>query len=206
MREKGTNRSRFFRGQVDKYTWVRSRIVVPLSELLAAFLCAQLEQARGITADAPAHLERYHGPRASSNTRGLRRPVVPRTRRTTPTCTTSCCATSRARRGSSVHSPRSAMHAVFHYVPLHSSPPRDSATVERMGSLDVTTVRERPTAAASSVGGHVGGRCVPRGERRAGVLRPRQRVSRPPRPVCAAPSPPPRRLILGRLAVAWRLS
>src|SRR5579883_3464050 len=43
LREKGTNRSRFFRGQVDKYTWVDAGSSFLPSDLLAAFLCAQLE-------------------------------------------------------------------------------------------------------------------------------------------------------------------
>ena len=51
VREKGTNRSRFFRGQVDKYTWVDIGSSYLPSELLAAFLYAQLEQRQKIQAD-----------------------------------------------------------------------------------------------------------------------------------------------------------
>src|SRR5919107_2842271 len=50
IREKGTNRSRFFRGQVDKYTWVDIGSSYLPSDLLAAFLCAQLEMADTIQA------------------------------------------------------------------------------------------------------------------------------------------------------------
>lgn len=48
IREKGTNRSRYFRGQVDKYTWVDVGSSYLPSDLLAAFLCAQLEKSREI--------------------------------------------------------------------------------------------------------------------------------------------------------------
>ncbi|MGL5096548.1 MAG: dTDP-4-amino-4,6-dideoxygalactose transaminase, partial [Planctomycetia bacterium] len=48
LREKGTNRSRFFRGQVDKYTWVDIGSSYVVSDVLAAFLYGQLEQWRGI--------------------------------------------------------------------------------------------------------------------------------------------------------------
>src|SRR5216683_2672737 len=50
IREKGTNRSRFFRGQVDKYTWVDIGSSYLPSDLLAAFLWAQMEEADAITA------------------------------------------------------------------------------------------------------------------------------------------------------------
>jgi dTDP-4-amino-4,6-dideoxygalactose transaminase len=50
LREKGTNRSAFFRGQVDKYTWVDLGSSYVMSDCLAAFLCAQLEQREKITA------------------------------------------------------------------------------------------------------------------------------------------------------------
>jgi len=50
LREKGTNRSRFFRGQVDKYTWVDLGSSYLPSDILAAFLYAQLEQWQDIQA------------------------------------------------------------------------------------------------------------------------------------------------------------
>src|ERR1700732_4556671 len=49
VREKGTNRSQFFRGQVDKYTWVDIGSSYLPGEILAAFLCAQMEEADSIT-------------------------------------------------------------------------------------------------------------------------------------------------------------
>lgn len=48
IREKGTDRSKFFRGQVDKYTWVDKGSSYVMSDLLAAFLCAQIEQSESV--------------------------------------------------------------------------------------------------------------------------------------------------------------
>ena len=60
IREKGTNRSRFFRGQVDKYTWIDGGSSYLPSEILAAFLYAQLEMADSITKQRIALWDRYH--------------------------------------------------------------------------------------------------------------------------------------------------
>ncbi|MFO1406505.1 MAG: dTDP-4-amino-4,6-dideoxygalactose transaminase [Steroidobacteraceae bacterium] len=60
LREKGTNRSQFFRGQVDKYTWVDVGSSYLPSELVAAYLLAQLEHAEAITARRLAIWDRYH--------------------------------------------------------------------------------------------------------------------------------------------------
>ena len=59
IREKGTNRSQFFRGQVDKYTWVDIGSSYLPSELVAAFLYAQLEEADAITERRFAIFNRY---------------------------------------------------------------------------------------------------------------------------------------------------
>jgi dTDP-4-amino-4,6-dideoxygalactose transaminase len=89
IREKGTNRSQFFRGQVDKYTWVDIGSSYLPSELIAAFLWAQMEEADAITErrlniwrryhDAFADLERRGQGGASTCSRRLptQRPYVP---------------------------------------------------------------------------------------------------------------------------------
>lgn len=59
IRDKGTNRSRFFRGQVDKYTWVDVGSSYPLSDLLAAYLLAQLEHRKQIQDYRQKLWERY---------------------------------------------------------------------------------------------------------------------------------------------------
>jgi len=78
VREKGTNRSKFFRGQVDKYTWVDVGSSYLPSELIAAFLYAQMEQAEAITAQRLALWARYHAAFEELERQGrVRRPVVP---------------------------------------------------------------------------------------------------------------------------------
>lgn len=79
IREKGTNRSRFFRGQVDKYTWVDVGSSYLPSDLLAAFLFAQLEAREQIQAKRRAVWERYwNGLEAWAYEFGARLPVVPK--------------------------------------------------------------------------------------------------------------------------------
>ena len=78
IREKGTNRARFFRGQVDKYSWVDMGSSYVMSDLLAAFLYGQLEKWREIQAKRRAIWERYDAVLvdwAAEN--GVQRPVVP---------------------------------------------------------------------------------------------------------------------------------
>lgn len=78
IREKGTNRSLFFRGQVDKYTWVDIGSSYLPGEIIAAFLWAQMQEAEGITARRLATWERYHAVFADLDAAGrLRRPMIP---------------------------------------------------------------------------------------------------------------------------------
>ena len=75
LREKGTNRSQFFRGQVDKYTWVDVGSSYLPSELVAAYLLAQFERADEITARRLAIWDRYHAAFEAVEARGrLTRP------------------------------------------------------------------------------------------------------------------------------------
>jgi dTDP-4-amino-4,6-dideoxygalactose transaminase len=120
--DKGTNRRRFFRGQVDKYSWVDIGSSYAPSEINAAFLWAQLEEAEAITARRLAIWRTYHAAFAELEEQGsARRPIVP-----------AACAhnahmyylllpnlDSRARFIDELKSV--GIHAVFHYVPLHSS-------------------------------------------------------------------------------------
>lgn len=71
IREKGTDRSRFYRGQVDKYTWVDIGSSFLPSELNAAYLLAQLEQRVSITAARMARWEQYDAGLAPLEQRGL---------------------------------------------------------------------------------------------------------------------------------------
>src|SRR4029077_17774785 len=76
--EKGTNRSQFFRGQVDKYTWVDLGSSFLPGEIVAAFLWAQMEEADGITARRMGIWDQYHEALADAERSDvLRRPIVP---------------------------------------------------------------------------------------------------------------------------------
>lgn len=77
IREKGTNRSRFFRGQVDKYAWLNIGSSYLPSELIAAFLYAQLPQLDAITADRLETWDVYHSALAPLEAGGrLKRPAT----------------------------------------------------------------------------------------------------------------------------------
>jgi len=123
IREKGTNRSKFFRGQVDKYTWVEVGSSYLPSEILAAFLAAQLDEADPITSRRLALWNRYHAWAAAHEADGrLRRPIVP------DHCTHNAHMyylllrdlDDRTRFISRLK--QEGIGAVFHYIPLHSSP------------------------------------------------------------------------------------
>lgn len=78
IREKGTNRSRFFRGQVDKYSWVGLGSSYVISDLLAAYLLAQLEAAEAIQQSRRTIWQRYAAELSDWAARhGVRLPVVP---------------------------------------------------------------------------------------------------------------------------------
>jgi dTDP-4-amino-4,6-dideoxygalactose transaminase len=123
VREKGTNRASFFRGEVDKYTWVDIGSSYLPGEIIAAFLWAQLEEADSITARRVELWERYHARLEACEKSGrIRRPVVP----------SGCCHNAhmyyvllprhedRTRLMARLRARD--IGAVFHYVPLHSSP------------------------------------------------------------------------------------
>ena len=123
IREKGTDRSRFFRGQVDKYTWCDVGSSFLPGEITAAFLCAQMEQADTITKRRLEIWDRYRRDLADLERREcIRLPVIP------PRCTHNghmfyVLLRDLAERGRFIeHLKQREVHGVFHYVPLHSSP------------------------------------------------------------------------------------
>ena len=79
IREKGTDRSRFFRGEIDKYTWQRIGSSFLPGELIAAFLWAQLEEAKIITQRRLESWDFYHSALESLEKEGfIQRPIVPK--------------------------------------------------------------------------------------------------------------------------------
>jgi dTDP-4-amino-4,6-dideoxygalactose transaminase len=123
LREKGTNRSRYFRGEVDKYTWVdRGSSFVP-SDMLAAFLLGQLERAVEIQEKRRRIFERYRDGLAAWGARNnVRLPVVP------PECEPAwhlfylLFPELSTRQRFLAWMKERGILCVFHYVPLHSSP------------------------------------------------------------------------------------
>ena len=122
IREKGTDRSRFFRGEVDKYTWQSVGSSFLPGEVIAAFLWAQLEEAQQITQRRMSIWNRYHEMMAGLEENGfLRRPVIP------ASCRHNAhmyyvLLESNDRRQVLEQLKMCGIHAVFHYIPLHSSP------------------------------------------------------------------------------------
>jgi dTDP-4-amino-4,6-dideoxygalactose transaminase len=123
LREKGTDRSRFFRGEVDRYTWVDVGSSYLPSDLLAAFLLAQLEGRESIQARRCQVWERYReGLAGWAAQRGVGLPVVPG-HCTQPYHLFYLLLPSREERDALIEHLRSRrIQAVFHYLPLHLSP------------------------------------------------------------------------------------
>jgi dTDP-4-amino-4,6-dideoxygalactose transaminase len=138
VREKGTNRSQFFRGEVDKYTWMDIGSSYIVSDLLAAVLLAQLEAMEEITALRHRVYDRYSiGLAPLVDAGAIRVQSIPQH-----------CASNfhmfyilvedlPTRTRLIEHLKRDGVHAVFHYVPLHTSPVGESMGY-RAGMLPVT--------------------------------------------------------------------
>lgn len=123
IREKGTNRGSFFRGEVDKYTWQNIGSSFLPSELIAAFLWAQLEKATAITKQRREIWERYKGLTKTLERDGvLRRPHVPNECDHNAHIFYVLLADRIDRKRVLEHMKSSGVHAVSHYEPLHSSP------------------------------------------------------------------------------------
>ena len=122
IREKGTNRARFFRGQIDKYSWVDKGSSYVMSDVLAAFLYAQLDVWQTIQAKRQNLWQRYHDELATwTLSLGIRQPIIPEH------CEQSwhmyyLLLPSLAERTALIaHLKAAGVMAVFHYLPLHLS-------------------------------------------------------------------------------------
>ena len=122
LREKGTNRSRFFRGQVDKYTWVDQGSSYLPSDILAAFLYAQLEQYAEIQARRKGVWQEYYqrlGDWAEENS--VRLPFIPDGCEQPYHMFYLLLPSLEFRQGLIEHLKARGILAVFHYLPLHIS-------------------------------------------------------------------------------------
>lgn len=123
IREKGTNRAQFFRGQVDKYTWVDLGSSFLPSELIAAFLYAQMEEGRALTQRRLVIWQRYHDAFAQLEHEGLvQRPVVPSHCEHNAHMYYLLLPGLKERMQFIARMGKRGIQCVFHYVPLHSAP------------------------------------------------------------------------------------
>lgn len=147
IREKGTNRSRFFRGQVDKYTWVDIGSSYLPSELVAAFLSAQMDAGERITAQRLALWQRYHDWAAPHEATGvLRRPIVPADCQHNAHMYYLLLPSLEQRTQFIQYMRERGVATVFHYIPLHSAPAglqfgRASGMMARTDDLSARLVR-----------------------------------------------------------------
>lgn len=141
LREKGTNRAKFFRGQVDKYTWVDFGDSYLPSELNAAYLWAQLLHADEINDNRMATWNAYHD---------AFRPLADAGKVELPTIPADCvhnahmfylkCRNLEERTALIRHLKANDILAVFHYIPLHSAPAGQK--FGRFDGADVYTTAE----------------------------------------------------------------
>ena len=141
IREKGTNRSKFFRGEIDKYTWVAPGSSYLPSELNAAYLYAQMEKAQEITADRMRSWNMYYE---------LLKPLEEEGKIDFPYVPDGCTHNAHMfyikvkdideRTNLIKYLKENGIGTVFHYVPLHSAPA--GKKYGRFCGKDVYTTKE----------------------------------------------------------------
>ena len=123
LREKGTNRGQFIRGEVDKYTWVDLGSSYLTSEVNCAFLYAQLLKREWITGRRREVYEIYVNSLRPLEEEGLLRlPVIPESCETNYHAFYLILPDAATRQRLIAHLKANGIEATFHYVPLHSSP------------------------------------------------------------------------------------
>ena len=138
IREKGTDRSQFFRGEINKYTWQDIGSSFLPGELVAAFLCAQLEEADTITNRRLASWDYYHQALETCELKGiLQRPIVPEHCQHNAHMYYIRLNPGIDRQAVLNKLKEEQIFSMFHYVPLHSSP-AGQRYGRSHGSLDVT--------------------------------------------------------------------
>jgi dTDP-4-amino-4,6-dideoxygalactose transaminase len=123
IRDKGTNRQKFFRGEVDKYTWVDLGSSYVPSEICSAFLYGQLEMLDEIAARRREIYQHYQQQLEPLGKTGqLRLPIIPKDCQSNYHMFYVLLPTADARDDLLTALKSQGIHAVFHYVPLHTSP------------------------------------------------------------------------------------
>ncbi len=147
IREKGTNRSAFLRGEVDKYTWMDIGSSYLPSDMIAAFLLAQFEHAERLLAERRVTWARYHEGFAHLEQRGqCRRPIVPATCEHNAHLYYLLLPNTVARDALIARLRAQEIYAPFHYIPLHSAPAgrrfgRSSGSLRQTTDLAARLVR-----------------------------------------------------------------
>jgi dTDP-4-amino-4,6-dideoxygalactose transaminase len=122
IREKGTDRSKFFRGKIDKYSWVDIGSSYLPSDMLAAFLYAQLEKRELIQAKRKMIWDHYFANLENwAHENGIRLPVIPKNCEQTYHMFYLIMPTPEKRTAFIQHLQKRWINAVFHYLPLHLS-------------------------------------------------------------------------------------
>lgn len=141
LREKGTDRSKFFRGQVDKYRWIDYGSSYLPSEMNAAYLYAQLEECEKINRKRHQIYDYYHRHLAPLEEAGLiERPFVPEGIEHNAHMYYIKVKDLETRTGLIAYLKENGIYSAFHYVPLHSSPA--GMKFGRFSGEDVYTTRE----------------------------------------------------------------
>lgn len=123
LREKGTNRSVFLRGQIDKYTWVNYGSSYLPSDMNAAYLWAQLEEADKINNDRLASWQKYYDAFENLEKKGfVQRPVIPEGCKHNAHMFYLKAKNLEERTALISFLKENGILAVFHYIPLHSAP------------------------------------------------------------------------------------
>ncbi len=123
IREKGTNRSKFFRGQVDKYTWVEAGSSYLPSELNAAYLWAQLQNAEEITSNRMAAWNQYYQELKDLSDSGkIELPCIPKECKHNAHMFYIKARDLQERTKLIAYLKENGVMAVFHYIPLHTAP------------------------------------------------------------------------------------
>ncbi len=141
IREKGTNRAKFFRGEIDKYTWVDAGSSYLPSELNAAYLYAQLEQAKTIFDARMRVWNQYHDLlKPLADERLIDLPAVPEGCEHNAHMFYIKLADLKQRTEFIDYMKKHEIYTVFHYIPLHSSPA--GVKLGRFHGEDIYTTKE----------------------------------------------------------------